>query len=266
MRTLFSVKWLAMLVLALAVAGAFAALGKWQLDRAYRATPDPKEAPTESVAALQDVVEPGSLLRENAVGQKVTAEGSYAPGDFIVVTDRTQSGRLGYWVTGHFVLEEGGSIAVALGWAPSREAADSEAESLNSDGPDTSQIDGRVVSTEAPELDEDRPREVTTMAVPWLLNLWGSADGPVYDVYVLSADAPDGLTPISAPPPEQKAEVNWLNIFYAVEWVVFAGFAVFLWYRLGKDAWEKERELVEGVDDGSDGSAQGPDPQQETVN
>ena len=32
--------------------------------------------------------------------------------------------------------------------------------------------------------------------------------------------------------------------------VVFAGFAVFLWYRLCKDAWEKERELAEGVADG----------------
>jgi hypothetical protein len=33
---------------------------------------------------------------------------------------------------------------------------------------------------------------------------------------------------------------NLLNIFYAIEWVLFAGFAVFLWYRLVKDAWEAE--------------------------
>lgn len=266
MRTLFSVKWLAMLVLALVVAGAFAALGKWQLDRAYRATPDPEEAPTESISKLQDVVEPGSLLKDTAVGQKVTAEGSFASGDFIVVTDRTQSGDLGYWVTGHFVLDDGSSIAVALGWAASRDAADAVAERLNTEGTDAAQIDGRVVSTEAPELDEDRPREVTTMAVPWLLNLWDTADGPIYDVYVLSSDAPAGLEQIVAPPPEQKAEVNWLNIFYAIEWVVFAGFAVFLWYRLGKDAWEKERELYERDREASGGSGQGPDPQQEPVN
>jgi hypothetical protein len=36
-----------------------------------------------------------------------------------------------------------------------------------------------------------------------------------------------------------------LNIFYAIEWVVFAGFAVFLWYRLVRDAWEREEELRE---------------------
>jgi surfeit locus 1 family protein len=31
-------------------------------------------------------------------------------------------------------------------------------------------------------------------------------------------------------------------VFYAVEWVVFAGFAVFLWYRLVRDAVERERD------------------------
>ena len=47
---------------------------------------------------------------------------------------------------------------------------------------------------------------------------------------------------ISSPPPEQSVELNWLNIFYAVEWVVFAGFAVYLWYRLVRDAVERERD------------------------
>lgn len=37
--------------------------------------------------------------------------------------------------------------------------------------------------------------------------------------------------------------INWLNLFYAVEWVVFAGFAIFFWYRLVRDDWEKIHEL-----------------------
>jgi surfeit locus 1 family protein len=31
-------------------------------------------------------------------------------------------------------------------------------------------------------------------------------------------------------------------VFYAIEWVVFAGFAVYLWYRLVKDQYEREME------------------------
>ena len=40
--------------------------------------------------------------------------------------------------------------------------------------------------------------------------------------------------------PSSEVSVNLLNLFYAVEWVVFAGFAVFLWYRLVKDVVEEE--------------------------
>ena len=30
-------------------------------------------------------------------------------------------------------------------------------------------------------------------------------------------------------------ELNFLNIFYALEWTVFSGFAVFMWWRLVQD-------------------------------
>ena len=63
-------------------------------------------------------------------------------------------------------------------------------------------------------------------------------------------DAPisgTGLDKIDSPVPEIGASVNWLNIFYALEWVVFAGFAVFLWYRLVRDAWERELEDAEAA-------------------
>ena len=63
----------------------------------------------------------------------------------------------------------------------------------------------------------------------------------VYNGYVVSATPPPGLETISAPPPDTSVELNWLNLFYAAEWVIFAGFAVFLWWRLVRDVWERER-------------------------
>ncbi len=36
--------------------------------------------------------------------------------------------------------------------------------------------------------------------------------------------------------------LNLLNVFYAVEWVLFAGFAIYLWYRLVRDAVERAEE------------------------
>ena len=50
---------------------------------------------------------------------------------------------------------------------------------------------------------------------------------------------------IDSPEPVVEVPLNWLNSFYALEWALFAGFAVFLWYRLVRDAWEREVEEAE---------------------
>ena len=48
---------------------------------------------------------------------------------------------------------------------------------------------------------------------------------------------------IDSVPPLPVGAINWHNLFYAVEWVVFAGFAIFFWYRLVRDDWEKIHDL-----------------------
>jgi surfeit locus 1 family protein len=75
------------------------------------------------------------------------------------------------------------------------------------------------------------------------VNVWADYDDrPVYFGYLTTAEPAAGLEAIASPPPEESVELNWLNIFYAVEWAVFAGFAIFLWYRLVRDAVERERD------------------------
>ena len=48
-----------------------------------------------------------------------------------------------------------------------------------------------------------------------------------------------------------------MNIFYAIEWVVFAGFSVFLWWRLVADAhrrsFEDDDDYYYDDDDDDDG-------------
>lgn len=244
-------RWIAMLLLALLVSGAFAWLGQWQLERAVVSS-ETVEKPTESVVELDTVATPGKRLREVVVGQLVTVDGTWVAGDFLVITERVNLGVSGYWVAGH--LSTGNdpkdpAVAVALGWADDRETADKVVAELNAD-PDASVVDvtGRLNASQAPEVPDEgeNPFELSTMSVAALINIWPDmAERPIYNGYVVAADAPDSLTTIDAPAVEEKTTVNWLNIFYAIEWAVFAGFAIFLWYRLVKDSWEREQEKRE---------------------
>lgn len=241
-------RWVLALLLALGVAAAFALLGQWQLERAI-VSGEVVERSTETVLPLQDVVRPGGAAPTKATGQLVRADGAFVPGDEQLISDRFNGGASGFWVVGHFVTDGdtgAGSIAVARGWAVDEEGARQVMRELATAPSDqATTITGRFVPAEAPEVpDEGRdPHTMTTVSPAALINLWaGFTDQPVYSGYIVDAVAADGLDVIDAPVPGDDVALNWLNIFYALEWVVFAGFAVFLWYRLVRDAWEREQE------------------------
>jgi surfeit locus 1 family protein len=253
-------RWLGMLALCLVVAGVFAWLGQWQLGRAL-ATAPVEHGSTEQVRPIDGVVKPGEYLGAPLVGQKVTVSGAYVPGDFILVSERVNDGVEGYWVTGQLRLSAASagsstptSIAVAIGWAPTLDRAHAAIAAL---GRSTGAVDvvGRLVSDEGPDVPpQSAPHELTSMSPAALLGRWHDVQGlDVYRPYLLSSDPSGGLTAISSPPPDQRNGVNWLNLFYAVEWAVFAGFAFYLWYRLAKDAWEKEvEELQDAAAEGAE--------------
>lgn len=240
-------RWIGVLLLCLVVAAVFAFLGQWQLERAIDT--DPAEPGiTEEVRPLEDVVEPGEYLPEPYVGQRVETTGTWIAGDFLIVSSRYNDDVEGYWVTGQLRVADGVSIAVALGWAPDRETADAAAERLEEEAAGTeATITGRIISDEGVEVPpRDDPQRMDRMSTAALLSHWHDTEQlSVYRPYLTSAEAPEGLVDISSPAPEELSSVNWLNIFYAAEWAVFAGFAFYIWYRLAKDAWEREIEEFE---------------------
>jgi surfeit locus 1 family protein len=236
-------RWIAALLLALGIASAFAALGHWQLDRSVQsAVADTR--PTEKVIPLSRVADPGSGVSTNSIGQKVRVTGARVPGDLVVLSDRQNFGATGFWVTGHIVTDTGASLAVALGWAPTKQKADAAADALAAGAASTDWV-GRYLVTEAPQQGDFEHGKLQYMSVANLINLWKTAPTAVYGGYLVAADAPPGLAVIDSPRPPDDVVVNWLNIFYAVEWAVFAGFAIYLWFRLVRDAWEREIDEAE---------------------
>ncbi|RZU64216.1 cytochrome oxidase assembly protein ShyY1 [Microterricola gilva] len=244
-------RWILALLGALAVAAVFALLGQWQLKSAMESG-EVEERTTEVVQPLTEVANPADPIRQTATGQMVSVDGHFIGGDEQIIAGRLNGGVAGYWVVSHFAVElpDSPGIPVARGWAADAETAEQVAATLaeHDSAAETISITGRLLPSEGPEVPADGtdPHEMRTVAVSALINLWSDFDNQsVYTAYIVGADAPAGLAEIDSPEPNPEIELNWLNIFYAVEWAVFAGFAVFLWYRLVRDAWEREREAAE---------------------
>lgn len=236
-------RWIGALILALAVAAAFAALGQWQLERSVTSgaiTPDV----VETVEPLSTLTTPQAPVIEAVAGRLATVEGSFVPDEFMVFRERLNEGENGYWVVGHFVTD-GVGLAVALGWSADEATATAAVEGLDAQAFTRGTIEGRYLPSEAPQQSDFEEGALTAVSLAALVNLWPTVDAEgVYGGYLVASEAPEGLEVIFSPPPTDEVQVNWLNIFYAAEWAIFAGFAVFLWYRLVKDAWEKEQHAA----------------------
>lgn len=231
-------RWVGALILALAVAAGFAALGQWQLERSLASTAV-DERDTENPVPLTTVAEPQEVMTTEASGRLVTVVGEWVEGDDLIVTGRlsgqsdgsSAAGEPGDWVIRHLETVDGASLAVAVGYGP-------VGLSIPNLPSGEATLTGRYVPSESPQVSDFEAGERTAIAVAELINLWGEP-GPVYSGYVVLADAPAGLATIAAPPPEVDPELNLLNLFYAIEWVIFGGFAVYLWWRLVRDEQEK---------------------------
>lgn len=250
-------QWILALVFALIVAGVFAWLGQWQMSNAIRTDAD-QTVDTEIVRPLSEAATTGKGVTDLGAGAIVEVRGSFVPGDSRVLSPRQNGGVTGSWVVGHFITEApeaepGSHMAVAIGWAPSDAAAQRVLEKLDADPAfaESRVFQGRYMPPDGPKIpDHDAdPQQLQSMMPAHLANLWTQVDASVYAGFLVMHDGPsvapllDSLDPIDSVAPLPPESVNWLNVFYAIEWVVFAGFAVFFWFRLTRDAWEKEHEL-----------------------
>jgi len=234
-------RWIALLLLALVLAAVFAGLGKWQLERSI-ANGKPLPATTETRRTLDAVTDPMQPATEKMAGQKVSVTGTFVAGDTTVLTGRSGGGT--YQTVGHLVDSDSrASIPVVIGWSDQRERAVAGGDRL-ADGTELT-VHGRYYPAESPDQDAYDQGEYSAVAPARFVNTWKAFDDRMYLGYVVAdgatAEAAD-LGTIADRAPTREVQFDWLNLFYAVEWVVFAGFAVFLWYRFVKDAWEREQE------------------------
>jgi len=237
-------QWIVALLLVMLVAAGFAWLGKWQLERAVL-NAQVVDHKTETVVPLGTLAQPAAYLTDAAAGHMVSVEGSVDASTLMVLNGRYNDGKAGFWVIGRAATTDG-LLPVSLGWTATASEAKTVISNLQQQiAPAVlNTYVGRLMPSEGPEEPKanENPQTMTTMAVAQLVNVWPASEAKTFFGYLVLKTPPQGATAIVSTAPITDTSLNWLNVFYAIEWLVFAGFAFFLWYRLVKDAKQREED------------------------
>ena len=240
---------------AIAVSGVFVLLSQWQFGRSVQ--PEVPVSPaTEETRPLTETLEPGNFFPGSVSDQMVTAEGSYDPAKQVLVPGRLKDGNSGYWVVSAFAVtgapKLSGVAASPETWIPVARGWVADPDDAGAPPSGAVQLTGRLIPSESP-LPETAPEagRATAVSVAELINYWDVSSYPGFVAATaevaggsdLSAAAVGGdLKPLNIGPQPPAQKVNWLNLFYSLEWVVFAGFALFIWWRLVKDDYRRDLE------------------------
>ena len=274
-KTALKPRWIAGFVFAIAVSGVFVLQSQWQFGRST--SPEvPTNPATEQVQPLTETLQPGEFFHGTDADQMVSAQGSYDPSKQLLVPGRLHDGKTGYWVVSAFAVNGApaltGAAASPQTWIPVARGWVAEPGEAPAPPSGTLELTGRLLPSEAPVPGTaPTPGEATAVSVAELINYWEVSSYPGFvaataavanGVDLSAAAVPGDLLALDIGPQPPAQQINWLNLFYSLEWVVFAGFALFIWWRLVKD--DYHRDLEESLGD-SDEDNQHPEHNQQKV-
>jgi cytochrome oxidase assembly protein ShyY1 len=215
-------------LLALVLLAGTIGLGLWQLGvwRDHRA--DEKQDATKAAAKpLSDVMGPDDPFPGLMTGHPVEVRGEWVPDGTVYVSGRENHGVDGYWVVTPVAVGGVGQPAVPVvrGWIQDASAAPS---------PPTGAVEltGWLQPPEgANGMADDDP---TDDVLPQLriADVIQHVDQDLYGAYVVDRDAAPGLQRASlAELPGAGTLTGLRNFLYGLEWWVFGGFVVYIWWR-----------------------------------
>jgi cytochrome oxidase assembly protein ShyY1 len=243
---------LVLLLVVLVVCAGFGWLGSWQLGVAkHRGEQQAlREARSQTRVPIDEVLVPQQSFSAKADGRRVSAQGTFDPAKQVLVTGRVQpggDGSVGWWVVGALRTTAGAWLPVVRGWVP---RPDNPAASPASAPSGTVTVEGVLQPDEpaggAAVLPEG---QLATIDVAELVNRWGT---PIYNGFLVAtgqhADVPsEAPQPAPVPPPQPQPEgIAWRNAAYAVQWWVFAAFALVMWGKMVQQAARDEAVAATG--------------------
>ena len=257
LKTALKPRWIAGLVFALVLSAVFVLLSQWQLSRSAQHEP-PAPSSIEEVKPLVDVLQPGGFFPGSVSDQMVSATGTYDPGKQVLVEGRLYNNQKGFWIVSAFAVDDAptlkGAGASSRTWIPVARGWVADAAQAGPPPSGTLTLTGRLIPSEAPVPNVDAgPGRASAVSTAELINSWDVSSYPGFIAATsevaggVSVPLGDNVKALNIPPQPPAEQINWLNHFYAVDWVVFAGFSVFIWWRLVRD--DYRRDLEDDEDD-----------------
>ncbi len=257
MRAFLTPRMLGAHLLALVLVTVALLLAAWQF-AAWDARRDAEARDLSRIdpVPVTDALGPDDPFLGDLVGQPVVVEGRWIQDATVLVSGRESDGRDGFWVVTPVQVDATGSaLPVVRGWtadeadlppAPTGEAA----MVVYLQPPE-----GRVI-TDADPADDVVPQLRTA-------DLQQRVDVDLYGAYAVvpppaadaiapgdwphgqdaTNDGTDALAPATVeqlPPVGQTTALR--NLLYGLEWVVFGGFAGFVWWRFVRDSRRAEQD------------------------
>jgi cytochrome oxidase assembly protein ShyY1 len=254
LRTLFSPRVVGLHLLTIGVVIAFILLGRWQLG-VFQDSGKPHAAVDPTPVGVSTLAQVGAQLTAEAVGRRVTAEGTYEAGRQLLVADRepdvdapggNASHDQGFWVLTPLRLDDGTMVPVVRGWAAK---ADDPAVAAVPQGRVT--VAGRLRPQEGTDAVQRRAGglpagQVQTVSTGELINLWTGQK--LRSGYLVAQPSSGSLAQVQIRAPQQGGTLTWRNLAYAANWWIFAGFAVFMWFHFVRDAVRADRDREKSPD------------------
>ena len=260
LKLALTARWISALVLCLLLAVAFALLAQWQINRTFIENTSNEAWSDVKIVELDSVAQPNSpftfneisVVEDRTVLTKVITKITFNPSRALLIADRIQlNGDTGYWVVIPTRTEKA-ELFVAAGFVQGEDNAKQaisqirELFTVQAFMP----VIGRLLPSEAPQ--QSLGIDIyASLSVPQLINnqLDEGSKVPTYTGFLALTEQSmfssiDGVQELTIGMPQSDSEVNWLSAFYAIEWTVFAGFAVFMWWRLLADAYKKQQAAL----------------------
>ncbi|MEU7070812.1 SURF1 family protein [Streptomyces narbonensis] len=220
-------------------------MGTWQLGKFEDRVDSHQEAEQRPAASSSKAAPLATLLPvdKETSGRSAEARGRF--GEQFLVPQRELDGRPGSYVLTLLKTDGGRSLPVVRGWLPTgaKAPAPPSGEVTVVGALQASENPGTKGAHTAGGLPEGQLGMISAAA---LVNV---VSEDVYDAWITLTDSPAGLTPV---PAEAAAGTSldvkaFQNLGYTAEWFVFAGFVLFMWFRLVRREAEASRDEALGL-------------------